>query len=109
MAKFLGEKRVVLMNHTPFKGYDRIAWALWFIGTYGQIDGAHHKLWVLDQAARILMGTSLVVKQAKWDDGQSEYRVSTGKPSKQYLKWVDALRDGEDGPETYGYDEGLAP
>ena len=54
------------------------------IEQYGGIDGAHHKDWLLDQLARILTGEG-------------------------YEAWVVELKSGEDGPETYGYDEGIAP
>jgi hypothetical protein len=50
----------------------------------GQVDGQHHLRWVIDQAVRILAG-----------DG--------------YAAWVTEFRDGEDGPETYSWDEGIAP
>lgn len=58
--------------------------ALSLIFQYGGIDGSHHKAWVLDQVVRALTG-----------DG--------------YEAWVANARDGEDGPETYDYDEGIAP
>lgn len=54
------------------------------IEQYGGIDGAHHKDWLLDQLARILTGEG-------------------------YEAWVVELKSGEDGPETYSYDEGIAP
>jgi len=84
-------------------------WALWYIGSYGGADGSHHKAWVLDQVARILHGTPVICREARWDDGRSELRVATGAPSNAYLEWVRAMRDGEDGPDTYDYDEGVAP
>lgn len=49
--------------------------ALGVIDRYGGIDGAHHKMWVLDQVVRILTG----------DD---------------YDAWVERHKDGEDGPDT---------
>lgn len=57
--------------------------ALEFIMEWGGIDGGHHKQWVLDQVVRILC-----------DD---------------YDAWVREAMDGEDGPETYLWDEGIAP
>ena len=51
---------------------------------YGGIDGAHHKQWLLDQIVRKLTG-------------------------EDYGKWVSEYQDGEDGPETYLWDEGIAP
>ena len=51
---------------------------------YGGIDGAHHKAWVIDQMVRILAGD-------------------------RYEAIVAAARSGEDGPDTYGWDEGIAP
>jgi hypothetical protein len=51
---------------------------------YGQYDGAHHKTWVIDQAVRILTGD-------------------------RYNETIREYCDGEDGPETYYWDEGIAP
>lgn len=63
---------------------DKIAAALDVAFADGQIDGAHHKAWVIDQMVRALTG-----------DG--------------YAEWIRNYRDGEHGPETYGWDEGIAP
>ena len=62
---------------------EKIAQAISLIEQYGQIDGSHHKAWVLDQVVRILVYN--------------------------YENWVIRMKDGEDGPDTYGYDEGVAP
>jgi hypothetical protein len=51
---------------------------------YKGIDGAHHKDWLLAQIARELL--------------QNEYD-----------EWVKNYKKGEDGPETYEWDEGVAP
>ena len=51
---------------------------------YGGIDGGHHKQWVIDQMVRALTG-----------DG--------------YAAWVAETRAGEDGPNSYEWDEGIAP
>lgn len=51
---------------------------------YGSIDGGHHKKWVIDQMVRSLAGDS-------------------------YPAVVAAARAGEDGPETYSWDVGIAP
>ena len=58
--------------------------ALIFADSYGSIDGAHHKAWVIDQMVRALTGD-------------------------QYDEWVRAACDGEDGPDTYEWNEGIAP
>lgn len=50
---------------------------------YGGFDGGHHKMWVIDQMVRALV-----------DD---------------YDEWVRKFEEGEDGPETYSWDEGIAP
>jgi hypothetical protein len=108
MEGYLGET-IVHQRDTEFSGYKEADWAMYFLECYGGIDGAHHKDWVLDQMARCLKGTPIIIKEAKWDNGHKEYRVSTGEPSQEYLDWVIEMKDGEDGPETYGYDEGIAP
>ena len=51
---------------------------------YGGIDGEHHKQWVIDQIARILA-------------------------EERYAEWVVDMKDGEDGPNTYNWEEGVAP
>lgn len=93
---------VVDTVHTPVEN------ALMYITMYGGIDGAHHKEWVLDQVARILNGAPVVVYQKRWEDGHVEYEPEVGE-SDQYHEWVAAFKDGEDGPETYEYSEGIAP
>ena len=49
---------------------------------YGQIDGAHHKQWVIDQILRVLAGET-------------------------YNTIITEYQDGEDGPETYEWNEGI--
>ena len=51
---------------------------------YGGIDGAHHKTWVIDQMVRALTDV-------------------------HYETWVAAAKNGADGPDTYDWDEGIAP
>jgi len=63
---------------------ERVQLALELLAADGQVDGQHHQRWVIDQTVRILTG-----------DG--------------YERWIAGYRDGEDGPETYSWDEGIAP
>lgn len=51
---------------------------------YGGIDGDHHKAWVIDQMVRAIAG-----------DG--------------YPEFIAKATSGEDGPQTYEWDEGIAP
>jgi len=55
-----------------------------FIFEWSGYDGGHHKQWVLDQIVRILTGD-------------------------KYKEWVDKYQDGEEGPNTYEWDIGVAP
>jgi hypothetical protein len=90
----------------------REQWALDYIMTYGGIDGAHHKDWVLDQVARILHGTPVICKEARWEGGHTELRFTTGEPTQAYLDWVAEARgeyDEEWGEYEYEYNEGIAP
>lgn len=68
--------------------------AMEYISMYGYIDGDHHKQWALDQVARILLGTPVVVTEARWSSGHKELRYRTGEPSPEYLEWL-----GDDDPE----------
>jgi hypothetical protein len=51
---------------------------------FGQADDACHKAWVIDQMVLALTG-----------DG--------------YAKWIANFRRGEQGPDTYSWDHGIAP
>jgi len=65
-------------------GVDNPEAALRVLLDYGQTDGGHHKVWVIDQAVRALAGN-------------------------RYEELIAAYKDGEDGPDTYEWDEGCAP
>lgn len=112
MAAYLGEKRVESLAGTPFDGFLSSHWAMEFIARYGQIDGAHHKQWVLDQVARILRGTPVLVSVARWDDGNEEFRIETADPpSNAYLEWVEEQKSYNSSTDEYEYEysEGTAP
>ena len=64
---------------------DKIDKAVDLISKYGGSDDAHHKQWILDQTLRILMGKVV------------------------YSKWLKVYCSGEDGPDTYEWDKGIAP
>jgi len=51
---------------------------------YGGIDGDHHKAWIIDQMVRTLLGD-------------------------KYNQFVKNACAGEDGPNTYEWDVGIAP
>lgn len=63
---------------------EKITKAIEIAVRYGGTDGAHHKAWVIDQMVRDLSGEN-------------------------YKQLVEAAKAGEDGPETYEWDEGIAP
>lgn len=56
---------------------------LMLIQEWGGIDGAHHKQWLLDQLVRVM--------------------------TTDYEKWVKEFEAGEDSPNTYSWDVGIAP
>ena len=112
MEGYLGETPVKNLKGTPYEGYGPKEWALLYIACYGGIDGGHHKQWVLDQITRILHGTSVELTLAKWSNGHQEYRFTTGKPSAEYLAWVEEMKgeyDEENEEYEYNYDMGIAP
>lgn len=109
-GEYLGET-VVKASKTKFKHYKKVHWAMYFIENYGQIDGEHHKTWVLDTVARILKGNKVVITLAKWEDGHSEYRINlndeTTQKYKDWREWMKGDIDSEG--DTYSYDEGCPP
>lgn len=62
----------------------RVLNALDLAAKYGGIDGDHHKAWVIDQMVRALAGD-------------------------RYETFVSFVCSGEDGPNTYEWNEGIAP
>lgn len=104
--KYLGEELIDIKTHPEFKNYSTADFAMVFIEKYGQFDREYHKAWVLDQVSRILKGTPVIVKLAKWSNGHEEYRYQVSEEtSEAYNEWrVEMLEEGE----GY-YDEGVSP
>ena len=63
---------------------ERIRAALTLAAKYGGIDGEHHKMWVIDQMVRILVGGE-----------------------RAYLEWLASAMEGEGIPRTWY--RGIAP
>lgn len=78
------ERWLIRSQRTPETDADRTELALELLLNFGQTDGDHHKLWVIDQVVRLLAGD-------------------------RYEAMVTEYRDGEDGPDTYEWDTGIAP
>ncbi len=110
---YLGETLLPTLTGTPYDHHDAHTWALQIIEDFGGSDGGDHKSWVLDQVARVLLGTPVAVRLARWANGQQEYRYATVEPpSQQYLDWV-ARKNGPADPITgeteYDHDTGTTP
>lgn len=80
----LAWKRVLLDRRILLERVKRTEDAMEVIERFGGIQGDHHRCWVLDQAARFIKGPD-------------------------YDQWVVAMKAGEDGPDSYEYDVGIAP
>jgi len=88
-------------------GYDRIEKAL-EIAFFNSSDGAHHKLWAIDQMVRALTGCPIIVTHA-FDCNGSPYVYEKFGESEQYQKFVRDFNYGEEGVNTYSWDIGIAP
>lgn len=66
------------------KESERIEQAIQIAMDYSQYDGSRHKMQVIDQTVRELLGN-------------------------KYEEWVKKYCDGEDGPNTYEWNIGIAP
>lgn len=63
------------------KTEERIQNALHYAWSYGQIDGGHHKMWVIDQMVRALLGEKEYedwVKRYEMPDGEDYWEWDTG-------------------------------
>jgi hypothetical protein len=86
---------------------DRITLALEYAKD-GQNDGGHHKAWAIDQMVRALTGCPQVTLTAVDAQGQTYTYPGQGE-SEQYRRFIAAYKAGEDGPDTYSWEEGIAP
>jgi len=74
----------------------------------GSTDGGHHKMWVIDQMIRILTDCpTTTLRLLDNNERPYEYDVLVG--NEEYKEAVKAFKAGEDGPETYSWDTGIAP
>jgi hypothetical protein len=87
---------------------ERIEQALSIAVRYGGFDGEHHKAWAIDQMVRALTGCPTVERSAV-DARGKPYTFETFGESAEYLELVREACDGEDGPDSYVWDRGIAP
>jgi hypothetical protein len=103
------KEETINVKNTPYALYNKHDWAMYWIEMYSGIDGSHHKDWLIDQIARILNDTNVIIKRRVYDDKHEEYIFDLDKPPQKYWDWVEEMKNGEDGPETYSYEFGIAP
>lgn len=72
------------MSDLGLEATDLVGMALEIAFRWGNIDGGHHRKWAIDQMVRVLTG-------------------------EHYASWVSDFSNGEDGPNSYEWDEGIAP
>jgi len=75
----------------------RVHNALRFLLDWSQFDGSHHKAWAIDQVSRLLCG------------GNPTECGGCVEETDEYKRFVADGCDGEDGPDTYEWDVGIAP
>ena len=86
----------------------RIDAALAIAVRYGGVDGDHHKAWVIDQMVRELTNCPRIMGHGVDVNGVAYEYPDLGE-SDEYKALVAGAKDGEDGPETYEWNEGIAP
>lgn len=92
VRKVLGQLGLVLRDRPP---QDNVERALLIARRYGGIDGAHHKDWTIDQMVRALTNCP---------DGETGLGESEA-----YQEFVAESRVGDEGPNTYDWNVGIAP
>jgi hypothetical protein len=74
----------ISVRNWPETDAERVRVAVNLLLGDGQTEGDHHKAWVIDQVLRVLTGDN-------------------------YQQVIKDYCMGEDGPDTYSWDEGIAP
>jgi hypothetical protein len=98
MPKYLGEE-ILNIEETEYKDYTKNDWILLFLEKYGLVEGTWSKNWLMDTIAQLANDTKIIIKLAKWDDGQEEYRFELDNPSNKYIKWLELFNEED---EDYG-------
>jgi hypothetical protein len=106
-STFLGETELKI-EETKYKDFTTNDWIKFWLFNYN-FDGNHHKQWLLDQILRLSTGSKVNIKLAKWSDGTQEERFTLDVETPEYTEWINNYKNGEDGPDTYEYDNGIAP
>lgn len=96
------------LPHTTNKHVERVEKALSIAVAYGGNDGAHHKDWVIDQMVRALTGCPVKTTLIKSSSAES-YEYEAQGESEDYKALVAEACNGEDGPQTYSWETGIAP
>jgi len=86
----------------------RVRKALKVLMEDGSIDGAHHKMWVIDQAVRALTGCPEEIVKVMTSAGTERTYEELGE-SEEYRLLIADFCNGEEGPETYTWDTGIEP
>lgn len=87
---------------------ERVDAALEKVLDVGLPDEGHHSIWLIDQMVRALTGCPVVTATAPDGRGGSSTYETLGE-SEEYRQFVRDYMDGEDGPETYTWNTGIAP
>jgi len=82
--------------------------ALDYAVRFGGIDGDHHKAWVIDRIVRALTRCPMIEVQKTSHNGIT-YTFQIQGESTEYLQLVADAKAGDDGPETYEWNVGIAP
>ncbi len=86
----------------------RIRQALRIASGYAQIDGAHHKLWAIDQMVRVLTGCRYENQTMSDMDGKTLHFEALGS-SRNYEQFVRNHNCCDGDPEAYSWDIGIPP
>lgn len=81
--------------------------ALELARAFGSIDGGHHKMWLIDQMVRVLTNCPVIIITESYEG--KEYTFETFGESEEYVNWIKEHNSGDDGPNTYNWDVGIAP
>lgn len=104
MDTHLAQVKELLVNNTQLHkdlamAQERVMAALQIAVEYGQCDGTFHKAWAIDQMCRTLLANSDFTNSLSIFAPESD----------AYKAFITDARAGDDGPETYDWDIGIAP
>jgi hypothetical protein len=82
MICYIGEI-VLKIKKTIYSHNEKHDWAMLWIEMYNEVYESSQKDWLTDQISRIFKGNKIIMKEARWKNGNNELRFTLAEPTEE--------------------------